>query len=114
MQNFLSLGGALLLASVFAAITTAVAQGPGWTVQSTVIRLVNTSNGGVNVRLTPDLTDCVSQSGYGPSYASVLPNHPGISRIKADLLVAFTTGTRVSLYLADANCTVGEMTLDGY
>ena len=103
---------ALLLTGM--AGTIAHADGPGWTVKSKVIRLVNTANGGVNVRLSPDLTNCVSQSGYGPSYASILPNHPGLNRIKADLLVAFTTGTEVSLYLSDANCTVGEMTLEGY
>lgn len=103
-----------LLAGAFAAIPTATAQGPGWTVKSTVIRLVNTANGGVNVRLSPDVTDCVSQSGYGSVYASILPSHPGINRMKADLLYAFATGTQVSLYLSDSNCTVGEMTLEGY
>lgn len=101
-----------LLAGAFAVAPTASADGPGWTVPSTVVRLVNTANGGVNVRLSPDLANCVSQSGYGSIYASILPNHPGLNRIKADLLVAFLTGTRVSLYLGDANCTVGEMTLE--
>jgi hypothetical protein len=99
-------------ACFFIVAPIATAQGPGWTVSSTVIRLVNTSNGGVNVRLSPDLTGSVSQSGYGASYASILPAHPGLNRIKADLLYAFATGTRVSLYLSDASCTVGEMTLD--
>jgi hypothetical protein len=103
-----------LLVCAFAAVPTATAQGPGWTVKSTVIRLVNTSNGGVNVRLSPDLTNCVSQSGYGSNYASIYPNHEGINRIKADLLYAFATGTQVSIYLSDANCTVSEMTLESY
>ena len=88
-------------------------QGPGWTAVSTVVQVVNTSNGGVNVRLSPDLTGCLSQSGYGGAYASIYPDHPGINRIKADLLVALTTGTKVSLYLNDANCTVAEMRLGG-
>lgn len=103
-----------LLATTCAAIPTAMADGPGGTVKSTVIRIVNTSNGGVNVRLSPDLTNCVSQSGYGPSYASIPPSHPGLNRIKADLLVAFLTGTQVSLYLGDSNCYVGEMALESY
>ena len=110
----MTLATVALLIGGFAALPAAIAQGPGWTVKSTVIRLVNTANGGVNVRLSPDLTNCVSQSGYGPSYASILPDHDGINRIKADLLYAFATGTPVSLYLADANCTVSEMTLEGY
>jgi hypothetical protein len=92
-----------LLATTCTTISTAMADGPGWTVKSTVIRIVNTSNGGVNVRLSPDLTNCVSQSGYGPSYASIAPSHPGLNLIKADLLVAFLTGTQVSLYFGDSN-----------
>jgi hypothetical protein len=103
-----------LLTGAFAAIPTATAQGPGWTVKSTVIRIANTANGGFNVRLSPDVTDCVSQSGYGSVYASILPSHPGINRIKADLLYAFATGTQVSLYLSDSSCTVSEVTLEGY
>lgn len=87
------------------------AAGPGWTASSTVVELVNTASGGVNVRLSPELSGCVSQSGYGPLYASILPSHPGINRLKADLLVAFTTGSRVALYLGDSNCTVSEMRL---
>lgn len=102
----------LCLLVALAGSPAASAQGPGWTAPSTVIRLVNTANGGVNVRLSPDLTGCVSQSGYGASYASILPSHPGLNRIKADLLVAFLTGARVSIWLSDANCTVGEMTLE--
>jgi hypothetical protein len=88
-------------------------QGPGWTAVSTVVQVVNTSNGGVNVRLSPDLTGCTSQSGYGGSYASIYPNHPGINRIKADLLVALTSEIKVSLYLNDSTCTVTEMRLGG-
>jgi hypothetical protein len=89
----------------------ALAQGPGWTAVSTVVEIVNTANGGFNTRVSPELTGCVSQSGYGQSYASVYPDHPGIGRIKADMLVAFTTGARVSLYLVDNTCTVGETRL---
>jgi len=89
------------------------AQGPGWTAVSTVVQVVNTSNGGVNVRLSPELTGCTSQGGYGGSYASIYPDHPGLNRIKADLLLALTTGTKVSLYLNDSMCTVIETRLGG-
>ena len=86
----------------------AFAQGPGWTVPSTVIEVVNTVNGGMDVRLSPDLAGCTSQSNYGGAFASVYPSHAGIDRIKADVLVAFTTGAHIALYLSDATCTVGE------
>ena len=89
----------------------AYAAGPGWTVPSTVVDIVNTSNGGVNVRLSPDLAGCTSQSGYGSVYASIYPTHPGINRIKADLMMAFATGAHVALYLGDADCTVAETRL---
>jgi hypothetical protein len=100
---------ALLLLSI-----PAYAQGPGWTATSTIIKVVDTANGGVNVRLSPDLTGCTSQSGYGSTYASLYPSHPGINRIKASLLTAFTTGTPVSLYLADDTCTITEVILGGW
>ena len=78
----------------------AVAEGPGWTAVSTITKLVDTQDGGVNVQLSPSLSACVSNSGYGATYASVYPNHPGLSRIKATLLTAFVTGTPVSLYFS--------------
>jgi len=65
----------------------------------------------MNVRLSPDLAGCTAQSGYGPVYASVYPSHTGIDRIKADVLVAFTTGAHIALYLSDATCTVTETRL---
>ena len=82
----------------------------GWIQNRTVVALVNTSNGGFNIRLSPDLTACVSQSGYGPNYASVYPSHAGLNRIKADMITALTTGKPVSLYLAP-NCVVSETIL---
>jgi hypothetical protein len=75
---------ALILATLMP--TLAVAQGPGWTENSTISKLVFTADGGVNVQLSPQLVNCVSNSGYGPAFASVYPSHPGINRIKADLL----------------------------
>lgn len=98
----------------FATLTSASAQGPGWTANGKVIKIVNTANGGFNVRLSPELTGCTSQSNYGPHYASVYPTHPGINRIKADLLAAYMSGESVSLYLADSTCTVGETMLGGW
>ena len=98
-------------AALLAWAVPTLAQGPGWTVASTVREIVNTSNGGINVRLTPELTGCTSQSGYGGAYASIYPNHLGIDRMKADLLVAFTTGAHIELYLGDSTCMIVEMRL---
>jgi hypothetical protein len=89
----------------------ALAQGPGWTVPSTIVKLVDTADGGVNVRLSPDVVTCVSNSGYGANFASVYPSHPGLKSIKATLLTAFTTNTPVMLYFNDANCTIIEVIL---
>jgi hypothetical protein len=95
-------------------IAPAFAEGPGWTANSTVKKLVVTSDGGVNVLLSPPLTNCVSNSGYGSGFASVYPNHPGINRIKADLLAAYLNGTPVALYLGDNTCKVLEIILGGW
>lgn len=107
-------GVAALLPMFVLSADVTLAQGIGWTANATVIKLVVTGDGGVNVRLSPDVTGCQSQSNYGPNFASIYPNHPGINHMKADLLVAFTTGTPVSLYLTDSNCKVGEMILGGW
>jgi hypothetical protein len=90
------------------------ADGPGWVLNRTVVNIVNTANGGFNVRLSPDLTGCTSQSGYSQHYASVYPSHPGLNRIKADLVTALVTGKQVSLYLSDNTCTVWETVLGTY
>lgn len=100
----------VVVAALFLAMP-AWAQGPGWTVPSTIVKLVDTADGGVNVRLSPDVVACVSNSGYGANFASVYPSHPGLKNIKATLLTAFTTNTPVMLYLNDANCTVIEVIL---
>ncbi len=91
----------------------ALDQCPGWTANATVIRIVDTSNGGVNVRLSPDVTGCTSQSGYGGSYASLYPDHPGLNRIKATLLTAYTTGATIAIYLSDNTCRIAEVELGG-
>jgi hypothetical protein len=108
------------ISRVTLAITLAIAaghvqaEGPGWTVNSVVIKLVVTADGGINVRLSPGLTSCVSNSGYGASYASVYPSHPGINRIQADLMLALANGTPVALYFSDNTCRVTEMVLGGF
>ena len=90
------------------------ADGPGWTANSTVTKLVVTLHGGVNVRLSPDLQNCTSQSGYGAHFASIYPDHLGIDRMKADLLAAYMSGKTVALYLMDDTCKVGEIMLGGW
>jgi hypothetical protein len=94
--------------------TPALAENVGWTANATVKKLVVTSDGGVNVLLSPSLTTCVAQDGYGNQMASIPATHPGLKQIKADLLTAFVTGTPVSLYLVDSTCKVGETILGGW
>lgn len=89
------------------------AQGPGWTPPSKIQKIVVTSDGGINVRLTPELSGCVSNSGYGPQYASVYPSHPGIDRIHATLLSAQAQDKVVSIYLVDSACKAVEVELGG-
>lgn len=102
-----------LVAALMLPLTSAHAAGPGWTVNSTVTKVAVTGDGGVNVRLSPDLSGCVSNYGYGPTFASIYPSHPGINRMKADLLAAYLTGGTVSLYLIDGTCRVDELVLGG-
>ena len=90
-----------------------LAQGPGWVASSEVHRVVITTNGGVNVRLKPELTGCISQSGYGANFASVYPDHPGIEKIHSLLIAAQLNGSKVAIYLTDENCRVGEVVLGG-
>jgi hypothetical protein len=104
-----TMASGLLLAALSTA--PALAEGPGWIYNATLVNVVDVSNGGINVRVTPDLTSCVSQSGYGPHFASISPTHPAIGRIKATLLSAYLIGTPVSLYLVDNTCTVVEVIL---
>ncbi|MDR6985122.1 hypothetical protein J2X32_003779 [Rheinheimera pacifica] len=86
-----------------------VAQGPGWTVVSEVTEVVTVSSGGLNVRLTPDLTGCESQSGYGQHHASIYPDHHGINLFQSNLLAAMISGKKVTLYFTDNKCRVSEM-----
>jgi len=101
-----------VLAGLFASASNA--ENSGWTANVTITKLVVTQNGGVNIRVSPDLTNCISQSGYGPNYASVYPAHPGMNRIQAMLMQAYAQGTKVSLWFSDGNCTVGEIIVGGW
>jgi hypothetical protein len=103
----------VIFAAVTAALsaTSAFAAGPGWVVDAKVSKIVVTVDGGINVRLTPDLSGCTSQSGYGALYASVYPSHPGINRIHSTLLTAYASDKLVAIYLMDSTCKVGEIEL---
>lgn len=95
-----------LLASVYT-----YADGPGWTAVSEVKNLVVVASGGINVELSPDLNGCTFQSGYGPNYASIYPDHPGLNAMQSNLLAAMMSGKKVRLYLYDSNCKVVEIIL---
>lgn len=89
------------------------AEGPGWTVASKVTKVAVVVNGGVNVRLSPELKGCTSQSRYGANYASVYPDHAALELIHSTLVEAYKTGREVSVYLSDNACRVGEVVLGG-
>ncbi len=107
-------GFSLLLVTLGLIATPAFADGPGWTANSTIVKLVTTQDGGLNIMLSPGLSNCVSNSGYGPNFASVYPSHPGIKSIKASLLTAYTNGQPVALYLSTSQCTVLEAVVGGW
>lgn len=102
----------LSLAASASVVTAQTSSGPGW-VTGKIEKVVVVSHGGVNVRLTPDVTGCVSQSGYGPAYASVLPSHPGLDKIYSGLLAAYMAGKQVSIYLSNSDCHIGEIEING-
>ena len=104
----------ILLASIFLCGPAAsLANGPGWITTAKVSKIVVAGNGGINFRLTPDLGGCTSQSGYGPLYASVYPNHPGLDKIYSTLLAAYMADKVVAVYLSDSTCRVAEVELGG-
>lgn len=96
--------------TLFAGAGTASA---GWIKNVEVKQLVVVATGGINVRVSPDLDSCAAQSGYKTKYASIYPDHPGLSSMHANLLAAMATGAKVSLYISDAKCTVTEMIIGG-
>lgn len=116
MSNINSIRGGFSFALITLGLmaTPTFAEGPGWTANSTIVKLVTTQDGGLNIMLSPGLNNCVSNSGYGPNFASVYPSHPGIKSIKASLLTAYTNGQSVALYLSTNQCTVLEAVVGGW
>ncbi len=84
-----------------------------WQYDLEVKRIVVVATGGVNVRFTPELSGCTPQSGYGSSYASLYPDHPGFNSIHSNLLAAYMSGKKVSIYLTGTDCKIGETVLGG-
>ncbi len=109
-KSFLQMLSAALLVSASA---SSIAASPGWIVSAKVVRIVATVQGGINFRLSPELSGCTSQSGYGPLYASVYPTHPGIQNIHSILLAAYMADKPVGVYFNDDKCTVMEVELGG-
>ncbi|BFM10151.1 hypothetical protein R50072_03040 [Simiduia litorea] len=85
----------------------------GWITDAKVTKIVAVVNGGINVRITPELTACTSQSGYGVHYASIYPDHPGKENMLAILLAAYMADKTVAIYLSDDTCKVYEVELGG-
>jgi len=106
--------GFLALAASATAVAPARAEGPGWVYNRTVVSVVSTAYGGLNIRVSPELSGCTS-SAYGPNYALVQPpTVDGLKFMKADMLVALVTGKPVSLYLTDNTCRITETVLGPY
>jgi hypothetical protein len=104
----------VMFTAAMAGAATALAAGPGWTANSKVVKIVNTLDGSVYVRLSPDVTGCTQPSNYGPNWLSIPASRVGINRIKTDLLVAYTSDLPIALYMIDNQCTVGETILGGW
>jgi hypothetical protein len=104
---------AAVLGLLLATASPAHAAQQGWVQSAKVTRIVVTIDGGINFRLNPELSGCVSQSGYGPLYASVYPAHPGINRIHSVLMAAYLSDKPISVYFVDGQCKVGEVLLGG-
>ncbi|NOU49871.1 hypothetical protein HG263_04890 [Pseudoalteromonas sp. JBTF-M23] len=85
----------------------------GWIKQAKITKIVGVVNGGINVRISPELTGCTSQSGYGPNYASLYPDHQGKSEILSILLAAYMADKTIAIYLSDDKCKIGEVELGG-
>lgn len=98
---------------LFLFTTTLYAGNPGWTSPSKITKIVVTGGGGINVALSPPLAGCVPQAGYGPSYATLYKDHPGINTIQSVLFTAYTTGKEVSLYFVDDKCKFVEVVMGG-
>ncbi|PUA28267.1 MAG: hypothetical protein B0W54_17490 [Cellvibrio sp. 79] len=110
MKNLL-IALSLMPAFLFSIPTFAGQQ--GWVTNAKIARIVATVNGGINIRLIPELSGCVSQSGYGPLYASLYPDHPGKDQIHSILLAAYMSNTPIAVYFNDDKCTIMEIELGG-
>lgn len=105
----------LILALFLTALSIpSYAEGGRWVPLVKVEKIVVVMNGGINVRVTPGLTNCVSQSGYGAAYASVYPDHPGKDQILSVLLAAKMSDQPVGIWLSDDSCRIGEVVLGGF
>jgi hypothetical protein len=114
LKKVRSLTSMLAIVTMLAVSTSASADGPGWTPNSTVKKIVITQDGGINVLLSPEPNNCVSINGYGPHMAPVYPTHPGIKFMKADLLTAYLTGGTVAVFFGDNTCRIYEIILGGW
>jgi|GEM_PF-4792128 len=85
----------------------------GWVKQAKITRIVGVVNGGVNVRLMPELSGCTSQSGYGSRYASLYPDHQGKDEILSIMLAAYMSDKTIAIYLSDDTCKILEVELGG-
>lgn len=85
----------------------------GWVINAKVKKIVVVVNGGINFRLEPELSGCISQSGYGERYASVYPDHPGLDKIHSVLLTAYMSDKPIAVYFNDTTCKVYEVELGG-
>lgn len=85
----------------------------GWIAQAKITKIVGVSNGGINVRITPELRACTSQGGYGPAYASLYPDHAGKAEILSILLSAYMADKTIAIYLQDNTCRISEVELGG-
>jgi hypothetical protein len=98
-----------LMAFFLAVGRPAFAHGPGWTEPAKITSYVVVHDGGVNVALGNTLSNCVSNSGYGGTYASLYPSHRGFKSVHAALLSAFLTGKSVRIYMSDNTCRIEEV-----
>jgi hypothetical protein len=90
-----------------------IAAESGWITYAKVTKVVVTMNGGVNIALSPALSGCTSQSGYGERYASLYPDHPGLDKIHSIVLAAFMADKPIAVWLSDNTCKIGEVELGG-
>lgn len=105
----------ILLLSIFAFYSASSSAQGRWITSAKVVKIVATINGGINVRLSPELEGCTgnSQSGYGLLYASLWPDHAGKDKITAIFLAAYMADKPVAIYLTDSSCRIGEVELGG-